>query len=81
MSGALVKRVANVATVLAITWVTCFLMTLPFGLSDLVFSLIFATVLTAAILLVVGLGNLIKRGWDALTKPLQFRAARRKRHQ
>ncbi|MEA5366497.1 hypothetical protein VA596_43695 [Amycolatopsis sp., V23-08] len=68
MSGALVKRAANVAGALAITWGTCFLMTLPFGLSDLGFSLIFATALTAAIHLVVGAGILVKRGWDALKR-------------
>ncbi|MFJ1764751.1 hypothetical protein ACIOD2_30810 [Amycolatopsis sp. NPDC088138] len=68
VSGALVKRAANVAGVLAIIWGGCFLMTLPFGLSDLGFSLIFATALTAAILLVVGAGILFKRGWDALKR-------------
>jgi hypothetical protein len=66
VSGALVKRAANVAGVLAISWGTCFLMTLPFGIGDLGFSLIFATVLAAAILLVAGAGILLKRGWDAL---------------
>ncbi|WP_410611205.1 hypothetical protein [Amycolatopsis sp. lyj-109] len=63
---ALVKRAANVASVLAIIWGACFLMTLPFGVSDLGFSLIFATVLTAAIVVLVGVGKLFKRGWDAL---------------
>ncbi|KDN20590.1 hypothetical protein [Amycolatopsis rifamycinica] len=66
MGGALVKRAADVAGTLAITWGTCFLMTLPFGLSDLVFSLIFATALSAAIVLVAGVGLLVRRGWDAL---------------
>ncbi|MEV6447828.1 hypothetical protein [Amycolatopsis sp. NPDC051716] len=53
---------------LAIVWGGCFLMTMPFGLSDLGFSLIFATVLTAAIFLVAGVGILFKRGWDALKR-------------
>ncbi|MFF1612358.1 hypothetical protein ACFVYA_31680 [Amycolatopsis sp. NPDC058278] len=68
MSGALVKRAANVAVALAIMWGACFLMTLPFGLSDLGFSLIFATALTAVTVLLVGVGRLIKRGWDALKR-------------
>jgi hypothetical protein len=68
VSGALGKRAANAAGVLALTWGTCFLMTLPFGLSDLGVSLIFATALTAAILLVAGVGILFKRGWDALKR-------------
>jgi hypothetical protein len=63
-----VKRAANVASMLAIIWGGCFLMTLPFGLSDLGFSLIFATVLTAAILLIAGVRILFKRGRDALKR-------------
>lgn len=64
MSGPL-KRVAKVMTVLAIIWGACFLMTLPFGIDDLQFSLIFATVLAAIIVFVGGIGRLIKLGLEA----------------
>jgi len=63
-----VKRIANVASALAIIWGTCFLMTMPFGISDLWFSLVFATVLAATTVVVVGLGILFKRGWEALKR-------------
>ncbi len=63
MSGPL-KRVADVVTVLAIIWGACFLMTVPFGVSDLKFSLIFATVLAVILVLVGGIARLIKRGLE-----------------
>lgn len=66
MKSAPVKRAANVAGALAALWGTCFLTTLPFGFFDLGFSLIFATALAAANLLVVGAGRLCRRGWNAL---------------
>ncbi|UUV30722.1 hypothetical protein NQK81_39165 [Amycolatopsis roodepoortensis] len=51
--------------VVAILWGACFLMTLPFAVSDLGASLVFATVLAAVILFVGGAGRLMKRGLDA----------------
>ncbi|MDX3191446.1 hypothetical protein PV458_23805 [Streptomyces sp. MN03-5084-2B] len=66
MGGTLVKRAANVARVVAVSWGTCFLMTVPFCLGDLGFSLVFATALTVVILLGAGVAILVKRGWDAL---------------
>jgi hypothetical protein len=63
-----VKRIGNVASVLAITWGTCFLMTMPFGIGDLWFSLVFATVLAAAMIVVAGVGILAKRGWEAFKR-------------
>ncbi|MEV6908391.1 hypothetical protein [Amycolatopsis sp. NPDC051071] len=64
MSGSL-KRVANVMVVFAIIWGACFLMTVPFGLDDLQFSLVFSTVLAAVIVFVAGTGRLIKQGLEA----------------
>jgi hypothetical protein len=65
VSDSLWRRTANVVAVLAIIWGACFLITFPFGISDLRFSVIFATVLAALIVLVAGAGRLLKRGLDA----------------
>lgn len=73
MSDSPAKRFANIAMVLAIIWGSCFLITLPFGLSDLKFSLVFATVLALVIPGIVGLGKLFRRGRDSRKRPWQSR--------
>ncbi|WP_143267027.1 hypothetical protein [Amycolatopsis thailandensis] len=62
----MMKRFAETLGVLAIIWGTWFATTLPFGVSDLHFSLVFATVLTAVTVISAGMGKLVKRaaeGW------------------
>jgi hypothetical protein len=55
-----VKRFVDVGFVYVVFWGVCFLMTVPFGLSDLKFSALFATGLSAVLLALAGLGRFFR---------------------